>query len=282
MQNILIVGAGKLGLPLAYRLYKQGCRVTTVSISPKDVTDTQGGICHISADIFDLSDELYQRFDWVYVILTPRQRSLLGYQQAYVDSVGALVRAMDLTSIKRLIYVSSTQVYGQDDGQVVSDDTTPNPSTDFGKILYAAELLWRAHLGDRLTIVRPSGIVTDALTFLTKSAQNLTHLEARHWLNLIHRQDVIDILASLPSYDQALQARKQNLKPSYILTQSTVMRHELLNAIRQSLSLPVLTAHDDLPITGKKLHASYLQDLLDSQGVCLTDLLDEIRVNTNG
>lgn len=277
MQNILIVGAGKLGLPLAYRLYKQGCRVTTVSISPKDVTDTQGGICHISADIFDLSDELYQRFDWVYVILTPRQRSLLGYQQAYVDSVGALVRAMDLTSIKRLIYVSSTQVYGQDDGQVVSDDTTPNPSTDFGKILYAAELLWRAHLGDRLTIVRPSGIVADALTFLTKSAQNLTHLEARHWLNLIHRQDVIDILASLPSYDQALQARKQNLKPSYILTQSTVMRHELLNAIRQSMNQPIIVAQDDLPVTGKKLHAKHLQDLLTQQAIHLTQLLNERR-----
>lgn len=277
MQNILIVGAGKLGLPLAYRLYKQGCRVTTLSISPKDVTDTQGGICHISADIFDLSDELYQRFDWVYVILTPRQRSLLGYQQAYVDSVGALVRAMDLTSIKRLIYVSSTQVYGQDDGQVVSDDTTPNPSTDFGKILYAAELLWRAHLGNRLTIVRPSGIVADALTFLTKSAQNLTHLEARHWLNLIHRQDVIDILASLPSYDQALQARKQNLKPSYILTQSTVMRHELLNAIRQSMNQPIIVAQDDLPVTGKKLHAKHLQDLLTQQAIHLTQLLNERR-----
>lgn len=226
MQNILIIGAGKLGLPLAYRLYEQGYCVTTVSISPKDVTDTQGGIRHISADVFDLPHELScQAYDWVYVILTPRQRTLLGYQQAYVGSVGALACALDLSKIGRLIYVSSTQVYGQNHGQAVDDDTKPDPTSDFGKILYAAELLWQVHLGDRLTIIRPSGIVDETRTFLMTAAQNLTHIDAQHWLNLIHRQDVVNILASLPKYEQVLKARKQSLKASYILTQTAVMRH---------------------------------------------------------
>lgn len=276
MQNILIIGAGKLGLPLAYRLYEQGYCVTTVSISPKDVTDTQGGIRHISADVFDLPHELScQAYDWVYVILTPRQRTLLGYQQAYVGSVGALACALDLSKIGRLVYVSSTQVYGQNHGQAVDDDTKPDPTSDFGKILYAAELLWQAHLGDRLTIIRPSGIVDETRTFLMTAAQNLTHIDAQHWLNLIHHQDVVNILASLPKYEQALKARKQNLKASYILTQTAVMRHQLLNAIRQSMNQPIIAAQDDLPVTGKKLHAKHLQDLLTQQAIHLTQLLNE-------
>lgn len=275
MKNILIIGAGKLGLPLAYKLNAQGHNITTLSISAKSFDEKNQKITHISADIFHLDGTLnHLKFDWIYVILTARQRSLLGYQQAYVNSVSAIVREIDLTHVQRLVYVSSTQVYGQNQGETVDDSTPPNPSSDFGKILYAGELLWQAHLGDRLTIIRPSGILGDSHDFLNEMAKNLTQINENHWLNLIHRHDVIRILASLPDYEKQLNMRNQTCKASYILTQTAIIRHQLLNSIRQSQQQTAIIAPANLPTTGKKIQANHLQDLLDSQNITLTKITD--------
>ncbi len=274
-QNILIIGAGKLGLPLAHQLHAQGHRITTLSKSDKVIAQ---GIRHITADIFELTPDSFthEYFDWVYIILTPQERSLLGYQTAYVDSIRPIVRALHLDNPsnqpKRLIYISSTQVYGQNNGEIVNDNTLPYPSSDYGRILLSAELLWQAYLDDRLTIIRPSGIVSSDRQFLINTAKQLTHISEHHWLNLINRQDVITILASLPNYAYHLAQSNQHLKPNYILSHSPIIRHQLLNYIRQNHQLaPIGLAQDDLPITGKKLIATYLQDLLTQQQITLTN-----------
>ncbi len=260
--NILIVGAGKLGLPLAKHLHAKGHSVTTLSRSPKDVPQ---GMTHICADVHTLTHEHLQgRFDWVYVILTPKERSLLGYQRAYVDSIAPLVAALGNHPVTRLIYVSSTQVYGQNAGEDINDDTPPHPSTAYGKILRAAELLWQAHFQDKLTIVRPSGLMADDRTFLTNLAINLTQSDEQHWLNLIHRDDVINILATLPSLDTLLD--------SYILSAHSMVRHTLLNAIRHQHNLPTIDISNNLPTTGKKLHATRLQHILDTNHITLTPI----------
>lgn len=270
--NILIIGAGKLGLPLANQLNQLGHTITTLSKSPKDVDN---GITHICQDVHLLTEQSFgnQTFDWVYVILTPQERTEFGYTQAYVNSVYPIANALKNHNIKRLIYVSSTQVYGDNNGQEINDDTQPIPSSDFGKILYAGELLWQAFFKDNLTIIRPSGLIGNDSTFLMTMAENLSQITENHWLNLIKRDDVIHILANLPSYAKKLETDNKNLLSSYIASNKSVIRHELLNHIRNNKNLPMIAVPDNLPTTGKKLMASRLQDLLIVQKIKLCELL---------
>lgn len=195
---------------------------------------------------------------------------------AYVNSVYPIANALKNHHIKRLIYVSSTQVYGDnfanDGGQEIDDDTLPIPSSDFGKILYAGELLWQAFFKEKLTIIRPSGLIGNDSTFLMTMAENLSQITETHWLNLIKRDDVIEILANLPSYADKLNFDNQNLLPSYIVSNKSIIRHELLNHIRQNKNLPIIEVPDNLPTTGKKLVASHLQALLKMQNMVLSEL----------
>lgn len=257
--NILIIGAGKLGLPLARALHSQGHSVTTLSRQEKSVPE---GVAHICHDVHTLKASQLAGFDWVYVILTPDERSTQGYQRAYVDSILPILQAVG--DIKRLIYISSTQVYGENAGETVTDNTPPQPSSDYGRILRAAELLWHAHLGDKLTIIRPSGLMSGVSDFLSNAAKNLTHIEDHHWLNLIAREDVVHILACLPEY-----AKNHPLADAYILSETQVIRHTLLNTLRQAQGLAVIDAPDTLPTTGKKLSPTRLPELLKAQNLTL-------------
>lgn len=272
IMNILIIGAGKLGLPLAHQLNSLGHQITTLSKSQKEVAK---GITHICQDVHLLTEKSFenQTFDWVYVILTPEERNEFGYTKAYVNSVYPIANALKNHHINRLIYVSSSQVYGENGGESVDDNVTPMPTGDFGKILYAGELLWQAFFKDRLTIIRSSGIISNEHNFLVKKADTLEQITEQHWLNFIIRDDVIDILANLPSYADKLANNNQKLLPSYIISSQTVIRHEMLNHIRQRKNLPIIEVPDNLPITGKKLIASRLQDLLKMQNMVLGELL---------
>lgn len=261
--NILIIGAGKLGLPLAHQLQQLGHRVTTLSRSKKNVAH---GITHLCHDVHDLTVSHFakQRFDWVYVVLTPSVRSLAGYTQAYVHSVMPISLALADAQVSRLIYISSTQVYGDDAGQALSDDTAPAPSSDYGQILCAAELLWRAHWRDKLTIVRPSGLIDNDLTYLKKAANEMRDIPTHHWLNLIYRQDVVEILASLPAY-----TAHSPLADSYILSAICQPRHELLNQLRTVMGLTKINVPKNLAHTGKQLYSARLNALLAHTGLSL-------------
>lgn len=277
-KNILIIGAGKLGLPLANCLYKQH-RLSTLSKSDKSVP---AGVEHICADVFALNKAIIpQDIDWVYVILTPSERSVAGYQAIYVDSIRPILSALNTDRLQRLVYVSSTQVFGQNGGETVDDDTPPCPSSDYGKVLYAGELLWQAYLKDKLTIIRPSGLIDGDSRFLSTQAKNLTAIDEEHYINLICRQDVIAILASLPAYAHHLAQHNQSLQPSYILTHSPMVRHDLLNAIRQQCHLPPIKSNEQLPITGKKLIANRLQALLTAQQIKLSPIYSAISQPNN-
>ena len=69
-----------------------------------------------------LSTSLPQALDLVLYCLSPSERSREAYRQTYVQGLAnTLVALKNSPSLKRLFFVSSTSVYHQDDGSIVSE-----------------------------------------------------------------------------------------------------------------------------------------------------------------
>lgn len=247
--NILILGCGKLGFKLAHQLLEQGHQITTVSRSPKTMAK---GITHLSQDITQLDlSQLQQKFDWVYVILSPSEHSLAGYQATYLDTILPISQSLKSHPIQKIFYISSTRVYGENAGKMIDDQSPIQPSDDFGKCLYQAEQLWQKQWADKLTIIRPSGLVDALSPRLQSLAHQMSSISEHHWSNLVLRDDVIRFLVGLT------QHQPKTLQAHYILNGQTLLRSSLLNAIRTKLNLPQIVLHQEIvQHTGKQLKAS--------------------------
>lgn len=253
--NVLIVGAGRLGLTLANRLADKNS-VTLVSRSQKACDSKITQLIKNANDL--LPCDFQDSFDVVFVILSPDGRTVDNYYNTYAKTAYPICQSVlnnpHQKSTPHLFYISSTRVFGQDHGQKVSDSTIPNPQDEFADILYAAELIYRAFFQSHCTIIRPTGLLntcindTDDLIhsdWLKNKAIECQKIEHCHYLNLIDRDLVIDKLIKILDSDIK--------KPVYLFNQICIIRHNLYNMIRKNLNLPPIDVLDDLPITGKQV-----------------------------
>ncbi|UNU72847.1 hypothetical protein LU293_07040 [Moraxella nasovis] len=250
MTKILIIGAGKLGLPLA-KMLKTAYDVTIVSRSQKPID----GVRQVIKDVATLTTEDFKEsFDVVYVILSPSERTILGYLQTYVKTAHPISESV-YSPNTHLIYVSSTGVYGQNQGEIVDIHTNPNPATPKDRCLYAAELSYQAFWQHQLTIVRPSGLIAGEISsskYLVEQALKAASPMERHWLNMVKRQTVIVNLAKM-----AQLAVSKRIFEQYILNESCQLRHEIYNKIRQDYGLSAITP-SDAPVSGKRLVGNFV------------------------
>ena len=247
--NVLILGYGKTGQPLAQQLKQQGHTVTTISRSEKDHVE---GISHNQQDIRHLQLAQDQAFDWVYVILTPNQRGVEFYQQAFIDTISPIYQALKQHPIQKIVFVSSTHVYGEHQGEIIDDDTKPYTQNPIGQCLIAAEQLYSAYWQDKLIIVRPSGLYQADSQYMVKQALAATEVSVQHWTNRIHREDLVGFLAYLIDINQP--------KSHYVLSdEQPEVQYQLWNSIREAKNLPSLNIPENLVQTGKRINALYLK-----------------------
>jgi nucleoside-diphosphate-sugar epimerase len=203
MANILIVGCGDIGIPLAGQLSSAGHHVWGLRRS----TQLAAPIQTIRADVCrpeTLQGLAELAVDYVVVTLTPAGFTDQAYQSVYVDGLKNLLAALaDPVAIKRLIFVSSTSVYAQGDGQWVTEDSATEASSFSGRRLLEAEQL----LADSKvshSVVRFAGIYGPGRNRLIEQVKSLQGCAPTPELftNRIHRDDCVGVLAHLISMDQ--------------------------------------------------------------------------------
>jgi nucleoside-diphosphate-sugar epimerase len=97
----------------------------------------------------------------------------------------------------RKLFVSSTSVYGQTQGEVVTEESPAEPLTATGRILREAE---RAALGSGATVVRPAGIYGPGRGVLFEKfrrGEAVIENDGLRWINQIHQRDLVAALAHL-------------------------------------------------------------------------------------
>jgi nucleoside-diphosphate-sugar epimerase len=188
----LIVGCGYLGRRVARRWLVSGQPVVALTRRNADPLRALG-IDPIVGDVLDPPSlrQLPDAATVLYAVGLDRSASR-SMREVYVSG---LCNVLDtLPRFDRSIYISSTSVYGQTDGELVDENAPTSPIEDSGRIVLEAERLLRAKRPDAI-ILRFGGIYgPDRL--LRRQAQLRTGEpltgDADRWLNLIHVDDGAD------------------------------------------------------------------------------------------
>lgn len=193
MKRLLIAGCGDLGIRLARRLDSEHWSVHGLRRSPQQLP---AGIQAIGADLLDRSSLATAAGSWDAIIYqaTPAERTEQAYHAAYVQGLSNL---LGQSRAERLIFVSSTAVYGQDAGEWVDEDAATAPGAFSGRILLEAEQVARQHGG---LSVRFSGIYGPGRDYLIRSLRSgraRCRPDPPQWTNRIHSEDCAGVLAHL-------------------------------------------------------------------------------------
>jgi len=182
----LIVGCGYLGLRVAARWLTAGQRVyATTRSAERAATLRQLGIDPVLCDVLipDSLRSLPAAETTLYCVGFDRAAGQ-SMRAVYVDGLANFVRQ---TSPTKLIYVSSTGVYGQTAGEEVDETAATEPQEDSGRTVLEAE----RHLPATALTLRFAGIYGPGRLLRRQALLAGEPLvgDADKWLNLIHVED---------------------------------------------------------------------------------------------
>lgn len=189
--QISILGCGWLGFPLALKLKELEFQVLGASRNSSKLQALEAN--GISAFQIDLQPEivgtnLESFFQSNLLILTiPPGRSRPDVSQFYPKAVQNILKHF---KGQKLIYTSSTGVYGQIAG-IVDELTPPDPNTPSSRAVYEAERLIQKQMELKSTILRLAGLAGPKRhpgKWLA-GRQNLPNGDAP--VNLVHQADVM-------------------------------------------------------------------------------------------
>lgn len=202
--RVSILGCGWLGLPLAKSLVAQGHTVkgsTTTESKLTIISDAGIEPFLISLSAEEMSGDtkgFLENVDILIVDIPPKLRG--NATESFVDKIKILIPYIKQAGITKVLFVSSTSVYA-DDNSVVTENTTPKPETEGGKQLLESELLLQGNTNFDTTVLRFGGLVGDdrhPVRYLA-GRDNLENPDGS--VNLIHQKDCIGIIQKIIEKD---------------------------------------------------------------------------------
>lgn len=195
-----VIGCGWLGLPLATALISKGHQVHGSTTSEeKVITLSDKGIIPFllsfseDAIIGDISVFL-KTVEVLIINVPPKLR--VSQQENYVKKMQLLHREVQKSTVCKVIFVSSTSVYGSITGDVF-ETTIPQPSTESGKQLLAAESIFKTDANLQTTIIRFGGLIGPNRHPVTMLSGRKEISNGNHPINLIHLNDCIKIITAV-------------------------------------------------------------------------------------
>jgi nucleoside-diphosphate-sugar epimerase len=190
--RILIAGCGDVGAALGVELATGGHEVWGLR---RDPAGLPAAIRPLRADLTRPATliGLPRAIDIVVYTAAPDESTDRAYRATYVEGLCALLQALaaQMPVPPRIVFTSSTAVYGQTDGSWV-DETSPTEPQDFrGRLLLQAERRLEAS-GRPATIVRSGGIYGSGRTRLIERLRRGQAACAEgppRYGNRIHRDD---------------------------------------------------------------------------------------------
>jgi len=260
MRRAWIFGCGYLGLPLLARWLAADAEVTVMTRSTEKASRVRGlGAQAVVADEggYALPSAAPDAIAWA-----------VGFgraepQQSTRDEAwaGALQRLLyDLAQREwapRLVYVSTTGVYGDAGDAEIDESAATGPRTEGGRAALAAETVARGSAADAVA-VRLAGIIGPG-----RPLQNVTEIRrgmvvrspADNWLNLVHVDDaahLVDVVARHASppaiinaamdrtptrreYYEGLARRLGAPRPQFEPTSEPVNNRRIVSSVRPGL-----------------------------------------------
>lgn len=204
MTQISILGCGWLGFPLAKKLIAKGTRIngSTTTDSKLSILENAGinaFLVSIESDgISETVIPFLDKSDVLIVDIPPKLRAENqgSEKQIFVEKIKNLIPFIEKSTVKKVLFVSSTSVYGNQNN-TITEETNPNPDTESGKQLLLAEALLQHNPNFETTILRFGGLIGEdrqPVKFLA-GKENLPNPDAP--VNLIHQHDCIGVIEEI-------------------------------------------------------------------------------------
>ncbi|WP_291286598.1 NAD(P)H-binding protein [Flavobacterium sp.] len=207
MTQISILGCGWLGWPLAKKLMDKGHAVSgsTTSENKLPILEASGIKAFLvaleSENVSDSITNFLAESEILIIDIPPKLREKspnlpTPSEKVFVRKIENLIPFIEKSAVKKVLFVSSTAVYGNDNG-TITEETLPNPETESGKQLLLAEALLQKNQNFTTTILRFGGLIGEdrhPVKFLA-GKENLENPDAP--VNLIHQNDCISIIEEI-------------------------------------------------------------------------------------
>lgn len=196
--NVLIVGCGYLGTRAARRWLAAGHTVTALTRSVQRAAELKrGGIATIVGDVLQPASLTALPAAEVLLYAVGFDRAArVSKERVYVEGLGHVLHEV-APRVSRIVYVSSSSVYGQQEGEWVDEQSPTLPRSEGGRICLMAEQVLRKALAKyscsgcilRLTGLYGPGRLLAGVEALRQGAPLAGTPEA--WLNLVHVEDAV-------------------------------------------------------------------------------------------
>lgn len=201
MKKVAIVGLGWLGMPLAMALTVRGWQVTGSKTTPDGVEAARR--CGIDAVQLELTPEIHCEAADLEVLLQvdalvvtlPASRTAEG-GESYMQAVQNVVDTALAYNVPRIIFTSSTSVYGNANG-TMKENSTLAPETVAGRTLVALEHWLHDLPGTSVDIIRLAGLVGPGRHPGRFLAGKTGVEKGSHGVNLVHLDDVVEAIMLL-------------------------------------------------------------------------------------
>ena len=198
MSRVLIAGCGYVGTALGLELSAEGHEVWGLRRGaaglPPPLVPIEADLTHAGV----LGQALEGRFDQVVYAASSDGRDERAYRDAYERGPQNLLAALAAPP-SRLVFVSSTGVYAQSDGEWVDETSETSPTENSGRCLLAGEGVVRAS-GVDAVVVRFGGIYGPGRTRLmekVRAGEARVPSHGPRWSNRIHRDDCAGVIRHL-------------------------------------------------------------------------------------
>ncbi|WP_445383319.1 SDR family NAD(P)-dependent oxidoreductase [Robiginitalea sp. IMCC43444] len=206
-KTIGVMGCGWLGLPLAERLLEKGFMVKG-STTSEDKLQILGeaGIqpFFLKAETSGIEGDLTGFLNGLYCLILNIPPGLrTGPSGSYLSKLSYLIKAFKHAGLPRLIYVSSTAVYGNTQG-LITEKVPAIPEDAKGRELLEAEKLLLSLQGTHTQVLRLGGLIGQERHPAYQLSGKKIRSGGNDAINLIHRSDAI--LAILSLMEQPFEA----------------------------------------------------------------------------
>lgn len=235
-KQVVILGCGDIGQRVARLASGKGWNVTGVRRSAPQADHTISMIQGDASDHAFLISLLETAPDVILISVTPDHRSDDGYLHTYINTCRAVNHAVKAAKVTtRVIFVSSTAVYGQKEGEWVDETSVTQPNAFNGIRLLEAEE-WIVTLPNSVC-VRASGIYGPSRERLIRALQDNKIPPGNDISNRIHADDLARALFHL----MQLPAPEKH----YIATdEAPTPIHDVLQWLAEALNMSLAVPQD--------------------------------------
>ena len=195
IRTIGILGCGWYGFALAEALLADGYAVKGSTTSERKLTLLKEAgikpyIVNLATPKFDTD---FFDCDVLIISIPPRKNN--NASVSYVDQIKIIC---EVAKAKQVIFISSTGIY-QDGNFIVDENTIPEPTSETGKSLLAAETALKNNLTFTTTIIRFGGLIGPNRNLAKHFAGKTAISNGLAPVNLIHLYDCIGLTKAILS-----------------------------------------------------------------------------------